>query len=222
METKKNPHLELTDKRPMFFNFALLISISIVLFAFEWKSPIEERIPFIALELEIWDDTPDIPITVQKFPPPPVSSPIIIEIDDHEVITKDLPNIDINVDESMISPVPFMLIPPVLEAADEVLDFTEIMPEPIDGMEAWNMYLSKNLKYPTPAKRMGVEGTVFISFIVNTEGRISDVELLRGIGAGCDEEAIRVIANAPAWKPGKQSSRAVRVKMRLPIKFKLQ
>ena len=222
METKKNPKIELETRRPMFFNFGLLASISMVLFAFEWKSPIQQAKLFSATQLEIWDDTPDIPITVQELPPPPISSPIILEIDDDEVIEKDLPNIDINIDDSMISPVPFMLIPPLIEIGDEVLDFTEVMPEPIGGMEAWNRYLNKNLKYPTPAKRMGVEGTVYISFIVNTDGSISDVELLRGIGAGCDEEAIRVITNAPAWKPGKQSSRPVRVKMRLPIKFRLQ
>lgn len=222
METKKLPHLELTSKRPMLLNFALLISVSIVLFAFEWKSPKEERSAFSAIQMQIWDDAPDIPITIQELPPPPISSPILIEIDDNEILEKEIPNIDINMDEPMISPVPFMLIPPVIETADEVLDFTEIMPEPIGGMTAWNNYLNKNLKYPTPAKRMGVEGTVYISFIVNTDGSISDVELMRGIGAGCDEEAIRVITNAPAWKPGKQSSRPVRVRMRLPIRFKLQ
>ncbi|WP_373522279.1 energy transducer TonB [Aquiflexum sp.] len=222
METKKHPQLELTDKRSLFFNLALVISISLVLFAFEWKSPKEERSPFSAIELELWDNTPDIPITVQELPPPLVSSPIIIEIDDDAIITKDIPNIDINIDESMVSPVPFMLIPPLIEIGDEVLDFTEVMPQPIGGMAAWNSYLNKNLKYPTPAKRMGVEGTVYISFIVNTDGSISDVELLRGIGAGCDEEAIRVITNAPAWNPGKQSSRPVRVRLRLPIKFRLQ
>jgi periplasmic protein TonB len=222
METKKLPHLELTSKRPMLLNLALLISVSIVLFAFEWKSSKEERSAFSAIQMQIWDDTPDIPITIQELPPPPISSPILIEIDDNEILEKEIPNIDINMDESMISPVPFMLIPPVIETADEVLDFTEIMPEPIGGMTAWNNYLNKNLKYPTPAKRMGVEGTVYISFVVNTDGSISDVELMRGIGAGCDEEAIRVINNAPAWKPGKQSSRPVRVRMRLPIRFKLQ
>ncbi|WP_194974964.1 energy transducer TonB [Aquiflexum lacus] len=222
MEPKKHPHLELTSIRPMLQNFALLISVSIVLFAFEWKSPKDLKTTFSAIQMQIWDDTPDIPITIHELPPPPISSPILIEIDNNEIIEKENHQIDINVDESMISPVPFILIPPVIEIADEVLDFTEVMPEPIGGMAAWNNYLNQNLKYPTPAKRMGVEGTVYISFIVNSDGSISDVELMRGIGAGCDEEAMRVITNAPAWKPGKQSSRPVRVRMRLPIRFKLQ
>jgi protein TonB len=89
-------------------------------------------------------------------------------------------------------------------------------------MNAWNDYLSKNLKYPSVARRMGIEGTVYVSFVVEKSGEISNVELLRGIGGGCDEEAIRVIENAPIWKPGYQRSRPVKVRMRLPIRFKLQ
>ncbi|MFN5463094.1 MAG: energy transducer TonB, partial [Bacteroidota bacterium] len=89
------------------------------------------------------------------------------------------------------------------------------------GMSAWNKYLSDNLKYPTQARRMGVEGTVIVVFVVNTDGSIQDVEVLRGIGGGCDEEAVKVVKNAPKWDPGKQRGRAVRTRMRLPIRFKL-
>jgi protein TonB len=68
---------------------------------------------------------------------------------------------------------------------------------------------------------MGVEGTVYVVFVVNTVGSIQDVEILRGIGGGCDEEALRVVSGAPKWTPGKQRGRPVRVRMRLPIRFKL-
>ena len=100
-------------------------------------------------------------------------------------------------------------------------DVVETPPTPSGGMAAWNNYLSENLKYPAQAKEMGVEGTVIAVFVINTDGSITDVELLRGIGAGCDEEAVRVIQNAPNWEPGKQRGQAVRTRMRLPIRFKL-
>ncbi|TFV97546.1 M56 family peptidase [Algoriphagus kandeliae] len=105
--------------------------------------------------------------------------------------------------------------------ADEIFDVVEDMPTPTGGMSAWGEYLMANLKYPDKAKQMGIEGTVVLAFVVNTDGSISDVEILRGIGAGCDEEAHRVVQNAPNWEPGKQRGQAVRTRMRLPIRFKL-
>lgn len=68
---------------------------------------------------------------------------------------------------------------------------------------------------------MGIEGTVIVVFLVNTDGSIQDVEVLRGIGGGCDEEAVKVVQNAPKWEPGKQRGRPVRTRMRLPIRFRL-
>jgi protein TonB len=88
-------------------------------------------------------------------------------------------------------------------------------------MSGWNKDLSDNLKYPTQARRMGVEGTVIVVFVINTDGSIQDVEVLRGIGGGCDEEAVKIVKGAPKWEPGKQRGKPVRTRMRLPIRFKL-
>jgi periplasmic protein TonB len=88
-------------------------------------------------------------------------------------------------------------------------------------MEAWNDFLRKNLKYPKQAREMGIEGTVYAVFEIRTDGSVQNVELLRGIGAGCDEEAMRVIKASPKWQVGKQRGRPVNVRMRLPIRFKL-
>jgi protein TonB len=93
METKKHPNLELTNKRSMLFNLALMISISIVLFAYVWKYKNVERIPFSAIEIETWDDTPDMPLTTQQLPPPPITAPIIIEILDNGILKKEIPKI---------------------------------------------------------------------------------------------------------------------------------
>lgn len=89
------------------------------------------------------------------------------------------------------------------------------------GMGEYKKYLLENLNYPDQAKRMGVEGRVFISFVVDTDGSLSDFELQRGIGAGCDVEALRVIMESPNWTPGKQAGAAVKTKMQLAVTFKL-
>ena len=83
-------------------------------------------------------------------------------------------------------------------------------------------YVAKNIKYPQIARETGIQGRVFVSFVVEPDGSISNVKLLRGIGGGCDEEAMRVIKSLPKWKPGKQRGKAVRVSYQIPVFFKLQ
>jgi TonB family protein len=105
---------------------------------------------------------------------------------------------------------------------NQVFDVVEIQPNPAGGkMEGWMKYLAESIKYPEEAKKQGIEGTVVIVFVINSDGTISDVETLRGIGGGCDEEAMRVIQNAPKWTPGLQGGKPVNCRMRLPIRFKL-
>jgi protein TonB len=81
--------------------------------------------------------------------------------------------------------------------------------------------VSDKMKYPAQARRMGVEGKVFVQFVIGKDGAISDVKVLKGIGAGCDEEAIRVVQSSPSWNPGKQRGKAVKQRYTLPIIFKL-
>ncbi len=103
----------------------------------------------------------------------------------------------------------------------EVFDITEVMPNPPGGMQGWNDYLKANLNYPAEARSMGIEGTVIVVFVINSDGSISDVDILRGIGGGADEEALRVIENSPNWEPARQKDRVVNSRMRLPVRFKL-
>ena len=103
----------------------------------------------------------------------------------------------------------------------EIFDVVETQPNPSGGMQGWNQYLAANLRYPEEAKRLGIAGTVIVVFVVNTDGSLSDIDILRGVGGGTDEEAIRVIQNAPKWSPGMQRGTAINTRMRLPIKFKL-
>ena len=98
----------------------------------------------------------------------------------------------------------------------------EIQPDFMGGQKAMMEYLYKNLKYPNPAIKSGVSGRVHLQFTIEPDGSLSNVSVLKGIGFGCDEEAMRVVKLMPNWKPGKQSGRAVRVKFNLPIVFSLE
>lgn len=109
----------------------------------------------------------------------------------------------------------------ITEGTDEIFDVTEVQPIPPGGMEGWSNYLLSNLKYPEEARKMGIEGTVIVVFVINKDGSIRDAEILRGIGAGVDEEAMRVVTESPDWTPAYQRGRAVASRMRLPVRFSL-
>jgi protein TonB len=96
------------------------------------------------------------------------------------------------------------------------------MPDYPGGQEELYKYLQKNIRYPEMARSNGIQGTVYVQFVVNKYGKIKDAKVLRGIGGGCDEEAIRVVMGMPDWKPGKQNGLAVPVYFNLPVKFTLQ
>lgn len=107
------------------------------------------------------------------------------------------------------------------ETGYEVFDIVEDQPAPIGGMAEFYKYIGINMKYPSQARSIGIEGRVFIQFIVDKEGNLTNITSVKGIGAGCDQEAVRVLENAPKWTPGKQRGKAVNVRMILPITFKL-
>lgn len=108
-----------------------------------------------------------------------------------------------------------------VDDANKVFLVVEQAPEFEGGLEAMYKFISKNMKYPASARRMNIEGSVFVQFVVDADGKISEASVIKGISADCDKEALRVINMMPKWRPGKQSGRAVRVKFVLPIKFKL-
>lgn len=98
---------------------------------------------------------------------------------------------------------------------------SEVMPKYTGGNDAMFKYLSTNLKYPIAAKEKKIEGTVFVRFVVNADGKVGSVEILRGIGGGCDQEAKRIVEMMPNWTPGQEKGKNVAVQYNLPIKFKL-
>lgn len=112
---------------------------------------------------------------------------------------------------------------PVVVEEDEnkIFMVVEQQPEFEGGYEAMMNFIRKNMRYPASARRMGIDGTVYVSFVVGKDGTINDVKVLRGISADCDKEAVRVVQMMPPWKPGKQNGKPVFVRFNLPIKFKL-
>ncbi|MCO4291265.1 TonB family protein [Solitalea sp. MAHUQ-68] len=109
----------------------------------------------------------------------------------------------------------------VVEDTQEIFYHVEENPEYPGGMEQIGRFISKTLRYPPMARENGVQGRVTVTFVVEKDGSITDVQVLRGIGSGCDEEAARVVKAMPKWKPGKQNGKPVRVHFSLPIMFRL-
>ncbi|HEY4787934.1 MAG TPA: TonB family protein [Bacteroidales bacterium] len=110
----------------------------------------------------------------------------------------------------------------VVEEKEEPLQFVEQMPEFPGGVDAMMKYLNANIRYPSIATEMGISGRVILQFVVDKHGKINNVKVLRGIGGGCDEEAIRVVKNMPSWKPGRQNGKEVPVYFTLPVVFTLK
>jgi protein TonB len=225
MELKKHPKADLQKKAGLFFNIGLAASLLIVTAAFEWKSYDDRGLLDLgALEMDI-DEMLDVPLTEQPPPPPPViQQPEIKEVEDDEIIEEEIKiDLDIEFTEEKVIEQQVFTIEKKEEVIDEIFDVFDLeqQPEPVGGITAFYDYVSKNIKYPASARRMGVEGKVFLLFIIDTDGSITNVEVIKGIHPDCDAEAVRVVSSAPKWVPGKQRGRPVKVRMRLPITFKL-
>ena len=225
MEIRKTPKADLDNKKGYFFEIGLIISLLIVLGAFSMKSYDKRTIEIVQVAA---DDAPEeiIPITEQKVKPPPPPPPrqvTQIKIVDDNVDVED----DLDIDVEANDDTEFEEYVPPEEEEEEVEEqpiFTvvESMPEFPGGKSALMKYLAQNIKYPPYAKEAGIQGRVFINFVVEKDGSITNVKVLRGIGGGCDEEAVRVVKAMPKWKPGMQRGKPVRVSFNLPVKFTLQ
>jgi protein TonB len=108
-----------------------------------------------------------------------------------------------------------------VQAQETATTNVDEMPSPPGGMEGFTQYMIKNLTYPTAAREAGTQGMVVLTFVVTAEGKVEAVEVIRGIGKGCDEEAVRVITQSVTWTPAKKEGKAVATRMNLPVNFKL-
>lgn len=224
MEAKKTPEADVNKRASLFLAIGLLVSLGITLAAFEYKQYEKGDLMDLGMMTDEFEELTEIPPTEQPPPPPPViKQPQIIEIPDEEEIEEEI-DIDLDMEITEDTEIEEIVFEeePEEEVADQVFLVVEEQASFPGGNEAWVKFLRKNLKYPRQATRMGIEGKVFLSFIVDTSGSISDIQVIRGIGGGCDEEAKRVLENSPKWSPGKQRGRAVKSRMQIQIVFKLK
>jgi len=226
MEEKKTPKANLESKKLMFTQIGLIISLLIAWAVFEVKVKADREIDESLLNREIVMDEEMVEITKQEEQKPqPVETPqqtTQLEIVDDNVETEDI-NINAEVEQNEI--IEEYVAPEVVEeevVEQEIFQIVEEMPQFPGGEAKLMEYVAKNIKYPQIARETGIQGRVFVGFVVEPDGSISNVKLLRGIGGGCDEEAMRVIKSLPKWKPGKQRGKAVRVSYQIPVFFKLQ
>jgi protein TonB len=224
MEQKKSDKANLENKRTIFLEIGFVIALTLVFFAFEYKS--YDKVEYTNVE-RVVDDTPEeiIPITEQKVKPPPPKPPpqvTIINVVEDDVAVEDDIEIDMNFEEDAAVE-EFQFVPDDEEVVEEqIFLVVENMPEFPGGEAAMYKFIGKNIEYPRMAKESGISGRVYVTFVVEKDGSVTDVKILRGIGGGCDEEAVRVIKAMPRWNPGKQRGKPVRVQYRMPIKFTLQ
>ena len=228
METKKTPKANLENKRPTWLLVGYVTVLAFMFVAFEWTRDVRVDTSGRITE-NVFEQDMEIPLTRQPEvtpPPPPQVTPIndvltIIDDDDtaeetnfasseetgEDVVIKHIP---VTVDEEVV-------------VEDDIFVIVEENPQFPDGGTAGLLqYLGKNIKYPTIPQENGTQGRVTVQFVVNKDGSIVDVKVIRGVDPYLDKEAVRVISTMPKWIPGKQRGEPVPCKFTVPVTFKLQ
>jgi protein TonB len=223
MDLKKTPKADLDRNKSMFTLIGFVVVLGILLSAFEYRASDDNvatlgELGNMAMEEEI------IPITRQEeIKPPPPPKPQVVEIieiveDDVEIEDElEMEDTEANEDTQVEE------VEMEEEESDEVFGFAVIedKPEFPGGEAALMSYFGKNTKYPEIAKENDIQGRVFVGFVIDKKGKVTEVTILRGVDPYLDKEAIRVVKAMPAWKPGKQRGKAVKVRYQVPVNFKL-
>ena len=229
MEIKKSEKANLENKKLLFIEIGLIISLAITYVAFEWTSS-ETNVSTLEAEAEVVLEEEIIPIT-QETPPPPPAAPKIPVLSDQIDIVDD----EIEVDDDM-----FMNLEDDSSLGVEIMDYVEVEEEVVEeeaipfqlveekpsfqGGDAnqFSKWVNSRLVYPEIAKENGVQGRVTLQFTVEKDGSVTKVKVLRGVDPSLDKEAVRVVSMSPKWKPGKQRDRAVPVTYTFPVIFQLR
>ena len=228
MQIKKSEKASLEGNKLVYMLMGLVLVLSLCYVALEWTqkevTTYDQPVDDFGLVEEELDE---IQQTQQETPPPP-PPPAVQEVEVLNVVEDNVETESIEVnsedDEAEEVVIAAPVEAPVEEEEEEVVFVVvESMPEFPGGQQALFKYLSENVKYPMIAQENGIQGRVICQFVVNKDGSIVDVEVVRSGGdPSLDKEAIRVIKSMPKWKPGKQRGKAVRVKYTVPVNFKLQ
>ena len=229
MEIKKSEKANLENKKLLFLELGLIVSLGIVWFAFEWTSK-ETNVSNLDDNTQVVHEEEIIPIT-QENPPPPPAAPKIPILSDQIDIVDD----EIELDDDM-----FMNLEDDASLGVEIMDYVEVEEEVVEeeaspfqlveekpsfqGGDAnqFSKWVNQRLVYPEIAKENGVQGRVTLQFTVEKDGTVTKVKVLRGVDPSLDKEAVRVVSMSPKWKPGKQRDRAVPVTYTFPVIFQLR
>lgn len=175
--------------------------------------------------IEVVPPVPSVPMPPSinvNLPPRVVTEPTDVDIPTNIDLATSLPS-DLNTDGTVPTEVAIVapVEPPAVVEPPSVFLIAEVMPAYEGGLEAMYRFIQRKMRYPGVAERNGIQGTVYVSFVVNASGKVVDVGIAKGVNSDLDKEAARVIAMMPGWKAGKQHDKNVSVRMTLPIKFQL-
>ena len=231
MEIKKSPKANLENKKLLFTEIGLILSLLVVWLAFEWSTT-DKQVSVFEETAEVVEAEEMIPITQETPPPPPTAAPKIPILSDQIDIVDD----EIQVDDNL-----FMNLEDDASMGVEIMDYVETVEEEVVEEEAipfqfveekpsfmggdanaFSKWVNERLVYPEIAKENGVSGRVTLQFTVNTDGTVSNIKVLRGVDPSLDKEAVRVVSMSPKWTPGKQRDRAVKVTYTFPVIFQLR
>jgi protein TonB len=231
METKKNPKVDLENKKLMFVEFGLIVALVVVLGAFEYKT-YDKDLSMLDTNNQMTIEEEQIPITMETPPPPPEmpKAPVLSEVieivedditieEDILINTEDDASLGIEIKEYVASAGE----EEVVEDEAIPLAIVEEKPKFMGGDEnTFTKWVFDRIVYPEVAKENGVQGRVVLSFIVDADGSVKHVVVLRGVDPSIDKEAVRVVSSSPKWTPGRQRDKAVKVKYNFPLNFQLR
>jgi len=226
MDVKKSPKASLEDKKMLFVMMGLVMVLSLLYIGFEWTD--REVTVYAATDTSLLaEEEIEVVQTAQELPPPPPPpAPEIVEILNVVEDNVEVASVEINTEDDknkvVVVSAPVTSAPIEEEEDNVVFQVVEKMPSFPGGDSQLFKFLNDNVKYPVIAQENGVQGRVICQFVVNRDGSIVDVEVVRSVDASLDKEAIRVIKSMPKWSPGQQRGKPVRVKYTLPVNFKLQ
>jgi len=220
------------EHRRLFFMGGLVIAMALVQLAFQWNGPeLPEKERWITevdltnfIEVMVHTDEPELiveaePDAVKEPEPEPEVSSTIKVVDNKKVVVKTTTIRSIDKEPIKIKQVSIRL-PEEKKEDKAIYDFAEVEPSFPGGVQAMYNWLSKQVKYPKFAAESNVEGTVWVSFIINKQGEVSDINILRSVGYGCDEQVIDAVSKMPKWSPGMQGGQEVNVRYKMPFTFK--
>jgi protein TonB len=226
MQLKKNPQASLEDKKLTYVLIGLVLVLSICYVAFEWTEKEVTKYEVVDTDFLIEEEF-DIQQTSQETPPPP-PPPAPVEVEVLNVVEDDVEVEEIQINTEDDKDVEVVIAPPVEpkeedEEEEVIFVVVESMPEFPGGQQAMMKYIGENIKYPVIAQENGIQGRVICQFVIEKDGKVTDIQVVRSSGEpSLDKEAVRVINSMPKWKPGKQRGKPVRVKYTIPVNFRLQ